>query len=81
MTDESDVVAPLQAAQAATDGDKPVTAELIGQPSEMNGVHIAIGPPGSPTSVVGIEYPMRMVDQEMIALRERAIQIHQERRR
>lgn len=53
-----------------------VVAEVIGEPCEANGIHIAIGPPGAPTSIVGIEYPMRMVDQQMIALRERAIQMY-----
>lgn len=64
------------------EGDGPaVMAEVIGIPSEANGIHIAVGPPGSPTSVFGLEYPMRMVDQQMIALRERAIQIHHMRHR
>jgi hypothetical protein len=68
-------------AGAEPDEDSALVAESIGQPSEASGIHIAIGPPGSPTSVVGIEYPMRMVDQQMIVLRERAIQAYEERRR
>lgn len=57
-----------------------ITAEVIGLPSEADGIMIAVGPPGAPTSVFGLEYPMRMVDQQMVALRELAIQVHQQRR-
>jgi hypothetical protein len=67
--------------EAAMPQASGTVAEVVGEPSEANGITIAVGPPGSVTAVFGLEYPMRMVDRQMIALRERAIQIMEERRR
>lgn len=74
--DPCDCLIPL----AHCAGPSRVVAELVGFPSETDGITIAVGAPGSPTTSVTVEYPMRMVDQQMIALREHAIQVSMQRR-
>lgn len=47
-------------------------AEVIGTPSEAEGITVAVGLPGLPaTGVVRVEYPMRMVDPYMVNLIQR----------
>ena len=47
-------------------------AEVVGTPSEADGVTVAIGiGDQGPTGIVRIEYPMRMVDPASVLLLQR----------
>lgn len=48
--------------------DRPVAAEVVGQPSPTDGITVAAGTVGSPRTVIRIEYPMAMVDPSSLAL-------------
>lgn len=49
-----------------------MNAEVVGTPSEADGVTVAIGiGDQGPTGVVRVEYPMRMIDHASVLLLQR----------
>jgi hypothetical protein len=44
---------------------RPQVAEVVGTPSEVDGITIVAGPPGNPHTMVTVHYPMRMSDDQL----------------